>query len=157
MFPKVHSTSHGGNRAVPYLHPPPSGLAERLCTVLLPFPPSTLLFSRVSKGLVCQPEGVMKEVFLFPSAQSQFPQSLHPSPLHCIPGPGGVVGQGPEDGRNPQHWGMGFQKTPDPTASPLSAFGPPSEPSLAFIRAKEKSIPQEIIRLVPRGALCPGR
>lgn len=77
----------------------------------------------------------MKEVFLFPSPQSQSPQSRHPSLPHFIPGPGGAEGQGPEDGRNPQHWGMGlskkvFQKTLDPIASPLSAFGSPSEPPL---------------------------
>lgn len=35
---------------------------------------------------------------------ARFPQTPHPSPLPCIPGPGGL-GQGPEDGEEPSALG----------------------------------------------------
>lgn len=110
----------------------PPGLAENLCSALHYFH-APQCSSAGSPEVLSGGLGIPERGFAFPSPQSQSLQSPHPSPPHCIPGPGGVVEQGQGDGGSPQHWGINlgqkvFLKTPDPTASPLPSGIPLNHP-----------------------------
>lgn len=111
----------------------PPGLPEILCSALLCFH-APQCSSAGSPKVLSGGLGHHERGFSFPSPQSQSLQGPHPSPPHCIPGPGGVVGQGPGDAGSPRHWGRSlgkkvFLKTPDPTASPPLPSGIPLNPS----------------------------